>query len=104
MPAQLAVDFDHLKDLYNNIEPFIWYAVALCCWPALRPLAGPKLRATLIMLLIAFGTSDFYESQAWWTPWWLLAWKGLTLSGLVAVGSILVRRSRRGRESIGTVE
>jgi hypothetical protein len=89
------MDLDGLTWLYNSIEPFIWYAVAIGCWFGLRKHAGSRLRALLVVLLIAFGTSDFYESEAWWTPWWLLVWKGATLLGLACVVWVIMARSRR---------
>lgn len=90
-----SLDFDRLTWLYNSIEPFIWYAVAIGFWFGLREYATPRLRALLIVLLAIFGTSDFYESKAWWTPWWPLLWKGSTLLGLLAVAGVIVKRRRR---------
>lgn len=98
MPEILAVDIDRMTWLYNSVEPFIWYAVAIGCWFGLQAYAGARLRALLVVLLIAFGSSDFYESKAWWTPWWLLLWKGVTLTGLVGVAYVIVMRSRRARQ------
>jgi hypothetical protein len=93
-----TIDLDRLTWLYNSIEPFIWYAVAIGCWFGLRNHAGARLRALLVVLLIAFGTSDFYESEAWWTPWWLLVWKGSTLLGLAGVVWAIVAQSRRAAQ------
>lgn len=69
----------NLAQDYNRIEPFIWYVVAMLAWPALRSRTQIE-RLTLCVTLIAFGTSDFYESVAWWTPWWLLLWKAACLA------------------------
>lgn len=74
-------------NLYNDVEPFIWYAVAAVAWFALRPHTGVAPRTLLAVLLIAFGTSDFFEAEAWWKPWWLLTWK--LAAGVAALGVML---------------
>ena len=84
----------NLANDYNQIEPFIWYAVAVLAWPALRSRTQSIERVALCVTLIAFGTSDFYEATAWWTPWWLLLWKAACLTVL----AVLIHRIwRRGR-------
>jgi hypothetical protein len=84
------------KDLYNQIEPFIWYVVAVLIVPALRRHAPAVERVTLAGVVALFGTSDFFESDAWWTPWWLLAWKATTLSiGIFIAVRIWLRARRR---------
>ena len=80
-----------LKNLYNQIEPFIWYGIALLSVPALKRYARLRQRLLLATSLRIFGTSDFYETEAWWTPWWLLAWK----AGCLFVIAILALRIRR---------
>ena len=80
----LAMSLEQVKNAYNAIEPFIWYAVGLLCIPALRRLVSLRRRLLLAGLLIAFGTSDFFEGEAWWTPWWLLAWKVGCLAAILA--------------------
>lgn len=84
----------NLTDDYNRIEPFIWYALAVLAWPALRGRTRLMERLILCVTLVAFGTSDFYESIAWWTPWWLLAWKTACLIVLVVVIHHIWRRTR----------
>lgn len=81
-------------NLYNDVEPYIWYAVAAVAWFALRPYAGVWPRSVLALSLIAFGTSDFFEAEAWWKPWWLLTWK--VVAGITALGVIvyIIWRSR----------
>lgn len=82
-----------LADDYNRVEPFIWYAVALLAIPALRGRSPLRERLLLAATLVAFGTSDFYESVAWWTPWWLLAWKAACLIALAVLIHRIWRRS-----------
>lgn len=94
MFAPLAVDFERLTWVYNSIEPFIWYVVAIGCWFGLPKYTTSRLRMLLVVLLVIFGTSDFYESKAWWTPWWLLLWKGAALLGLIAVVGAIARGRR----------
>jgi len=84
----------NLADDYNRIEPFIWYAVALLSFPALRGRSPIIERLLLLVTLIAFGTSDFYESVAWWTPWWLLTWKAACLAILVVLIHRIWRRAK----------
>jgi hypothetical protein len=80
-----------LKDIYNSIEPFIWYALAILLIPALRRYAPLRDRLAISVVVCVFGTSDFYESETWWSPWWLLAWK----AGCLATLAILALRIRR---------
>jgi hypothetical protein len=49
---------------------------------------------------VPFGLSDLVESQtgAWWTPWWLFAWKALCVLGLLACGVALVRLTASPRQ------
>lgn len=92
------------KDVYNQVEPFIWYGVAVLSVPALRHHARLPTRLGLAALVALFGTSDFFEREAWWTPWWLLAWKAACLVGMAAViGRIWLksRRPSRGVDSSG---
>ena len=85
-----------MEHLYNNIEPYIWYAVALTLVLALRRHARLSERLGLALVVAIFGTSDFYEQDAWWTPWWLLVWKGTSLI-VIAVWSWRIYRRNRDR-------
>jgi len=85
-----------IKDFYNSIEPFIWYGIGVLLIPALRRHAPLRLRLALGGLLGIFGTSDFYETEAWWTPWWLLLWKASCLA-LIAVLAWRLRRRYQAR-------
>jgi hypothetical protein len=51
-----------------------------------------RYRAALAAALAIFGTSDFFESEAWWTPWWLLGWKASSLSAIAVLGLTILRR------------
>ncbi len=94
----LRVSRLQLKDYYNFVEPFIWYVVAVLSVPALRQHATLPWRLALAGVVGLFGTSDFYEKEAWWTPWWLLAWKAACLIAMAAIiARIYVRSaSKRG--------
>ena len=84
----------NLTDDYNRIEPHIWYTVALLSFPALRGHSPLRERIALFLTLVAFGTSDFYETLAWWTPWWLLLWKAGCLAILVRMVYRIWRRPK----------
>ena len=81
-----------MEHVYNDVEPFIWYAVAVLLVPALRRHAPLRQRLLLAMVVAVFGTSDFFESEAWWTPWWLLAWKAGSLAIIGVVSWRIYRR------------
>ncbi len=83
------------KDAYNHFEPYIWYALAILAVPAIRRYSPPVERLSLAFVLAIFGTSDFYETIAWWTPWWLFLWKAGCLL-IVAILSLRIWR-RSGR-------
>lgn len=84
-----------VADTYNAIEPYIWYVVALGVIPALRGHAALRPRITLAGLLALFGTSDFFEHDGWWTPWWLLTWKAGSLLLIAFVSYRILRGARR---------
>lgn len=86
------------KDLYNQIEPFIWYALAILLVTALRRFSPISERLCLAFVVAVFGTSDFFESQAWWTPWWLLVWKAACLVAMVALGTRIGLRTRISKD------
>ena len=83
----------NLTDDYNRIEPFIWYALATLSYPALRGRSPVVERVLLAVTLVAFGTSDFFETTAWWTPWWLLLWKAMCLAVLAVLICRIWRRT-----------
>lgn len=47
--------------------------------------------------LILFGLSDGVElfTKAWWTPWWLLVWKGTCIAALIGCAGIRLRLLRQ---------
>ncbi|GAF75251.1 unnamed protein product [marine sediment metagenome] len=92
--AQVPGTWDHLTKQFNSVEPFIWYALAVVAAFALRRITGPVMRCLLVVLLAAFGTSDFFEQRAWWAPWWLLLWKVVCVTGLILIAVVLVIRRR----------
>ena len=52
------------------------------------------------IMLFAFGLSDYAEVKTggeWWTPWWLLAWKGVCVLALLA---LLLRARLRQRTAV----
>jgi hypothetical protein len=87
-----------MANIYNSIEPFIWYAVAIGLLPALRKYASLRRRILLSAAICIFGTSDFYEETAWWTPWWLFAWKAVSLLMIVLL-AYSIAQSRRDAPS-----
>lgn len=64
---------------FNLAECALW----LCCGAVMLAKtvrANGKIRAIFVEISAAFAlfaASDFIEAHtgAWWTPWWLLAWK-----------------------------
>ncbi|MBI5763544.1 MAG: hypothetical protein HZA51_08485 [Planctomycetes bacterium] len=82
------------RDFYNHIEPYIWYFVAILIVPALRAHAPLRPRLMLGVVIAIFGTSDFFETEAWWTPWWLFLWKAVSLGLMAAIGLYIRRQSR----------
>ncbi len=94
---------ESVRDFYNHIEPFIWYLVAFLIVPALRAHSPLKTRLILAIVIAIFGTSDFFESEAWWTPWWLLLWKAMSLFAMLLLGLRIRKRSRLSSNMTGDV-
>jgi hypothetical protein len=88
------------KDVYNGFEPFIWYALAILLVPAIRKHSPLRERIFLALVVAAFGTSDFYETIAWWTPWWLLMWKVICLLVATTMSLRIWKRSKKGSQSL----
>jgi hypothetical protein len=85
---------------YNFVEIGIWCAVGTVVAVVALRAAGTARRDGLIasVVLFAFGISDYAEIRTggeWWTPWWLLIWKGTCVVALLA----LVLRARRRNSS-----
>lgn len=56
-------------------------------------------RASVVLgvSLLVFGTSDLVEAHtgAWYSDWWLIAWKGICIVAIVWSGWIVRQRSRK---------
>jgi hypothetical protein len=85
-----------LVRMYNAMEPYIWYSFAAVVLAA-QGLGTRRQRLVLALLLVVFGTSDFFESESWWTPWWLLGWKAGALGGIISVAALMWRHRAAGR-------
>ncbi len=73
---------------FNICEGILWLAFAAgfaVVFLRRRQRLGLMLAGGLLFL--SFGLSDFVETQTggWYKPWWMLAWKGVTLAGLLTV-------------------
>ena len=80
----------------NLIEGIFWSGVGFCfALSLLAPSVRPD-KAVAAVTFILFGVSDFIEMRtgAWWTPWWLLAWKAACV---VAMAALLWRYEHRSR-------
>lgn len=84
----------------NYVECVLWVVVGgVCLLPALKIRWRRGERVVAAITFVAFGLSDWVESftGAWWSPWWLLVWKG----GCVAIILALAGRAwsrRRGSD------
>ncbi|MBS0204696.1 MAG: hypothetical protein JSS49_17465 [Planctomycetes bacterium] len=80
-------------DIINALELVWWPIVGLAiAWRSrTADLRWQRLGYISAGLLVWFGLSDGVElyTKAWWNPWWLLVWKGLCITGLVA--SVVIR-------------
>ena len=89
-------------ETYNYAEIGIWCAIAtLVAIVALRK-TGESRREGLLaaFTLFAFGLSDYAEIRTggeWWTPWWLLLWKGACVLTLL---TLLLRARLRRRSAV----
>lgn len=101
------MDWDHWKDIYNWIEPFVWYLVAGVVWWRYGREVRPVWPVVVLVVgMVVFGTSDFFETEAWWTPWWLLVWKvasGAVIAAMVGWLWWQGRKQARSGASSGVV-
>ena len=82
----------------NYIEAGLWITFGIgCAVAAVRRYGIVRRCWVAAVTLVLFGISDLVEAQtgAWYTPVWLLIWKGLCV--LVIAGLVLLsfRDSRR---------
>lgn len=85
----------------NLIEAGVWFLVALV-WFYEGATSRAALRWVTVVLaltFVLFGLSDLVESEtgAWWRPWWLLAWKGACVIGIVGGFTAYYRLTRAAR-------
>ena len=91
--------FESIFRTFNLAEGILWISIGagllVSAWRRPRD-RGLKLAACL--LFAAFGLSDFVEihTGGWYKPWWLLAWKGTNVVGLMLLWILLRRRARAG--------
>lgn len=90
-------------DLFNLVEFFIWQIIALIM--LIMAIKGSdKNRKRLLLILagtfVAFGFSDLVEisTDAWWSPWWLLLWKGLCIVIFLPCGYLLWLSDRQAKK------
>ncbi len=90
--------------MFNFVEGIFWVFVGACF---LISLVRPNRRRAKVIAaatFAAFGASDFMEMRtgAWWSPWWLLAWKTACIAAMLTLLIWYVRDTRptsKGRES-----
>src|SRR5689334_22147501 len=89
-------------ETYNCVEIGIWCATATIVAAAALRRTGRARRDFVIasLVLYAFGASDHAEivtGGEWWTPWWLLLWKGARVLALLV---LLLSARRRQRPAV----
>ena len=89
-------------DTYNYVEIGIWCTIATVVAVVALRRTGPARRDGIVaaVTLFAFGLSDYAEVKTegeWWTPWWLLLWKGACVLALLA---LLLRARLRQRSAV----
>ena len=64
----------------NFYEAGLWLAIGVVALGFALWNTGRSRRRCFLLAIVmfAFGPTDIVEAHtgAWWTPWWLLAWKG----------------------------
>ncbi len=86
----MRTELGRAAGFFNFIEVVLWPAMGLLLAVVGWRRSGVLRRDFLIAaaILIAFGTSDAFESHygdEWWRPWWLLLWKAACVLALVAL-------------------
>ena len=94
-----ATDLDPAFVLSNRVEALLWISISIGCVIAAIRHRGVIRRDLIFAFGVfgIFGASDFVEATtgAWWRPWWLLVWKGLSILALLV---LLVRYAHRRRD------
>src|SRR3954471_10931337 len=89
--------------LSNRIEAGLWIGIGTVLGVASAYLRGTERTDAIVAALTfaIFGVSDIVEARtgAWWTPWWLLVWKGVCLA--VFLGLLVRYVKRRGQRPSG---
>ena len=87
-----------MDKLYNEFEVVLWIGISLVIlWRSRRlPVAQVRIARVAALAFFLFGISDAVEVRtgAWWTPWWLFAWKAACV-GAFAVCWWKYRRAQR---------
>ncbi|MBC8116304.1 MAG: hypothetical protein H7062_18095 [Candidatus Saccharimonas sp.] len=82
-------------DGINAFEVIWWIGCGVVVSAKSLRAESPHRRRGLLsaVTLVLFGLSDVVELQtgAWWRPWWLLVWKGLCISILIACAIVHFR-------------
>jgi hypothetical protein len=90
---------EDLNRLYNYFEVMLWGGIGLAFLiTGIRRQAGRRSSFLASGAFILFGISDLVEvhTGAWWTPWWLLMWKGACLAILAALACCYFGGRRTG--------
>lgn len=77
-----------IVDGFNALEAVFWGVCAVAfVIAAVRRREGRLTSLVAAFLFAAFAGSDVVEveTHAWYRPWWLAAWKGSCIAGLVAL-------------------
>ena len=99
MPTFVLLADDIVRHV-NFAEALLWIAVGVGFLLSLTRPGRRGAKAVASVNFIVFGTSDFVEMStgAWWTPWWLCAWKITCVCAMVGQ-LVLYLRARRGERS-----
>jgi len=81
--------------LANYVESCVWLGIGVVAFLK----RTSKWSIGLAGAFVAFGASDIVETRtgAWYTPWWMLTWKILSVLLIVICGYAVLRISRRKR-------
>jgi hypothetical protein len=88
--------------LSNRIEAGLWIVIAVAM--AVAAWRRRHVRRDCVVAAVAFalfGISDVVETHtgAWWSPWWLLAWKAVCVLALLVLLKRYLNRRTPASES-----